>query len=77
MQQKEIANKINFWQANVSRTINGTHLLKIEQLLTLLSHSKYTKQDITQNLEEIRIGCLTKLEPKKDVLNFLKEFKLF
>ncbi|MDD5133355.1 MAG: hypothetical protein PHD81_01460 [Candidatus Nanoarchaeia archaeon] len=77
MNQKDIAKIIGSWQANVCKTINGTHLLKIEQLNNLLPYSKFTKEDIIKNIEYIRIGLLTKLKVNEEILRFLKEFKSF
>ena len=75
--QKDIAKIIGSWQANVSRTIDGIHLLKVEQLNKLLPYSNFTKKEILNNLDYIRIGSLTNLKPNKDILEFLKTFKSF
>jgi len=74
MSQKEIAEKIDSWQGNVCKTIQGIHLLKIEQVLNFTS---YKKDELIKNTDSIRIGSLTKLEINKTVLDFLKEFRLF
>ena len=77
MSQKEIANKVNSWQANVCRTIQGAHLLRIEQISNLLNFTEYKKEELIINTDLIRIGSLTKLEMNETTLKFLKEFKLF
>lgn len=74
MYQREIANKIGSWQANVCRTVEGIHLLKIEQTLKLQPYSSFTTKQIIKNVEEVRIGCLTKLDVY-EAIEFLKEFK--
>ncbi len=75
MYQKDIAKKIDSWQANVSRTVDGTHLLRVEQILKLLNYSNYSKKDIVNNIEDIRIGSLTNLKPNHECIKFLKEYK--
>ncbi len=76
MQQKQIANKLRSWQANVSRTIDGTHLLRIKQIIKLLNYSACDIEDILKNSNYIRIGSLTKLKVNNTTINFLREFKL-
>ncbi len=76
LSQKQIAEEIHSWQANVSRVVKGKHLLKGSQLMILLKNSSFTKKEILENIIEIRIGKLTVLEPKADVMAFLKEFDL-
>jgi|SRR3989344_536897 len=75
MMQREIAEKIDSWQANVCRTIDGTHLLRVEQVMQLLPYSSYSKKEVIQNIEEIRIGSLTRIKPTSETVAFLKEFK--
>lgn len=75
--QKQIAKIIDSWQANVSRTITGKHLLRIEQLIKLLAYSNTTKKEVKQNITLIRVGNLTSIYPSPEVFNFLKEFRSF
>lgn len=77
MYQKDVAKIIGSWQGNVSKIIYGVHLLKVEQIISLLKYSNFSKKDILKNLNYVRIGCLTKLEINEDLLRFLKEFKSF
>jgi hypothetical protein len=77
MMQKHIAKLIGSWQANVSRTITGNHLLRVEQIVTLLDYSACTKKEVIDNLVYARVGSLTKLNVTKDLLRFLKELKSF
>ena len=75
MSQNEIAKIIDSWQANVCKTIQGVHLLRIEQLSKLLEYTIYLKQDLIKNTSYLRIGSLTNIEINKTSLDFLKEFK--
>jgi len=75
MYQWEIAKIIGSWQANICRTIDGTHLLKIEQIIKLLNCSGYNMCKMLNNSNYVRIGSLTKLEINNTTVNFLKEFK--
>lgn len=75
--QKQIANVIDSWQANVSRTITGEHLLRIEQLLKLLNYTNITKEEVKPNINAFRVGTLTLIQPSLEVFEFLEEFKLF
>ncbi|MEK6835146.1 MAG: hypothetical protein AABX61_02690 [Nanoarchaeota archaeon] len=77
LNQKEIANIIGSWQSNVSKTIVGVHLLRIEQFLKLLKYSSYRINDIIKNTEEIRISSLTKFEPDYEMLSYFFKIKLF
>ena len=67
MYQKDIAKIIGSWQANVSRTVDGTHLLKIEQLIKLSKYSSFNKKDMLNNIKYFRVGSLTKLNLNNDI----------
>ncbi len=77
MYQWEIAKKIDSWQANVCRTMDGTHLLRVDQIIKLLDYSDFNKKEILKNSDYIRVGSLTKLEVNNITINFLKKFKSF
>ncbi|MEK6932249.1 MAG: hypothetical protein AABW56_00455 [Nanoarchaeota archaeon] len=77
LDQKEIARIIGSWQSNVSRTISGIHLLRIEQFSRLLKYSDYKIKDIIKSTEEIRISSLTKFQPDYEMLNYFFKIKSF
>lgn len=69
--QNQIAQILNSWQANVSRTIAGIHLLKIEQVNSLIEHSNLSWDNILQNSNKIRIGNNTDLDVDEEFLKFV------
>lgn len=75
LQQKDIATIIDSWQGNISKTIKGKHLLRVEQSKKILQYTKYRKSDLIQNTKAIRIGSLTKIKNSSKIRKFLKEFK--
>ncbi len=60
MEQKEIAKYIKSWQGNVSKMIEGKHLLTIKQLKILQPYSKFNISDIIDNIQHIRFGPVGK-----------------
>ncbi|MFQ6009601.1 MAG: hypothetical protein ACE5J7_00565 [Candidatus Aenigmatarchaeota archaeon] len=54
--QRDIAKIINSWQGNVCKTIQGKHLMTINQIKRLIPYSKFSKEDINKNIEGVRIG---------------------
>lgn len=54
--QRQIAKMIGSWQPNVSRTIEGKHLLRLEQIETLSNYYKISKEEIIKGIKRIRIG---------------------
>ena len=69
--QKQIARTIGSWQANVSRTTQGAHLLTIEQLKALLRHSPFTENTLINNIEGFRIGNMRSVIKDKLFLKYL------
>jgi hypothetical protein len=54
--QKEVAELIGSWQANVCRTIEGKHLLRLDQVKVLSDYHKISKEEILSGIKRIRIG---------------------
>ncbi len=75
--QKEIARIIESHQGNISRTIKGVHLLRIEQIIKLLNHSTISVKEVKKNILNFRIGALTIIPSCLLIFKFLKEFKSF
>lgn len=73
--QNEIAKIIDSWQGNVCKTIQGKHLLNLEQIHSLLKLSKKDWLEVISNTEKIRIGQLTELNKNETFLNFVLEQK--
>jgi len=71
MQQWKIAEIVDSWQGNISKTIKGIHLLKVEQITSLLNYSPFTWQDILKNSNFMRIGTQTKLPVDNHFIKFV------
>lgn len=75
--QAELATILDSWQANVCKTIQGKHLLRMEQFKDLIPYSNYNKVDVLKNTVYFRVGSLTKINPSPMMSFFLYEIKSF
>lgn len=61
----------NLHLTNLKRVLNGTQLLRVEQIHKLLSFSNVTWRSIINNTTRIRIGRITNLNPTNKFIHFL------
>ncbi|MGC9059406.1 MAG: hypothetical protein ACP5H3_03330, partial [Candidatus Aenigmatarchaeota archaeon] len=71
LSNREIRKIINLHRTNLKRVLNGSQLLKLEQIYKLLQFSSFKWRDVIRNANLLRIGRNTNLRLENDFIHFL------